>query len=959
VAFLQRAARRTGLLPALIFFAALLPRLSALGRYVTPDELNWVYRSIGLRQALLAGGWAGTLQSGHPGVVTTWIGAAAVQLQLWLREGAGNHLAWLEQMVQLSQDNVEAYRRLAFFLDGGRLGVALIASLGMVAVYLAGRQVVGRRAALAGGLFLALDPYFAGLSGLLHVDALLTVFMALALLLALAATDGEKQAAAGRYAALSGACTGLALLSKTPALLLLPFIPAMFLWTHLRPAQGRARRWPWRPLLLWAGTLLATTLLLLPALWAAPRATLEAVAGLSGRLAGDAVRPTFFLGESVLDPGALFYPVTVLFRLSPAAWLGLLLVAPAWKTVRRRHGSRASTRPIAWFLLFGLAFLLFISFVAKKHDRYALPALVALTLAAGWGTGLYAGREAGKGWRQRIAPTLIALQAAYLFLYLPYPLTAYNWLAGGGDAAARALPAGWGEGAGAGARWLAATVPRPEEATLFTTNTTGTAPFFPGEIIRFDRSTLPLLEVGDYILLVQRDAQLQSAIVTDRVVQEGALPEGGLLKGEEPLQRVAFKGATRAVVYEGLGASAYGVPSLEMAAQALTFGGEVGLAAAGAVPAAWPAGMLVGVTWERGGGALSPPYQIRFSLVDDRDRVRTSWEQPLLNRVDFAPIHWPAGAPQTVFYAHLPPPDLPPGDYGVTVEVFNAQGERLGVFDGAGRFQGVQPVLETVNIGPRSEETTLEIPKRTEEGSRYGEVVGYGPWPAEVGTGETLTLDLWWRAEAPGQGELLLLMGDAELATTLDTRNWYPGQIYHIRPAWRLPGDVEAGRYRLQLQRVDEDGRRWPEPLVLGEIDVAARERTFELPPGLRMLNVRLGTVTTLQEARAEWEGDELLVHVVWQADEPDGEAYTTFVHLRDEDGGIVAQVDRPPEPATSSWLPGQVVAETYRLAQPPPGRYTVAVGLYDPISGHRLPVYDAGGERLAHDQHQFEVTAP
>lgn len=955
MALLQRIARRSGLLPALIFVVALLPRLAALGRYVTPDELNWVYRSIGLRRALLAGDWAGTLQSGHPGVVTTWFGAAAVQLQLWLRQGAGEHLAWLERMAQLSQDNVEAYRRLAFFLDGGRLGVALVSGLGVAAVYLVGKRMVGRPAALAGALLLALDPFFAGLSGLLHVDGLLATFTALALLLALAA-GGEERAerkATGRYAVLSGVCTGLALLTKTPALLLLPFTPAILLLESLRGA----RRWPWRSLLLWAGALLATTLILLPALWAAPLATAATVAGLSGRLAGDAVRSTFFLGERVLDPGPLFYPVVVLFRLAPAAWLSLLLLAPAWKGLRR--DGDASIRSLAWLLLFAVAFLFFINLVAKKHDRYALPALVALTLAAGWAMGLLAGKL-GKGWR-RIAPALICVQAAYLFLYLPYPLTAYNWLAGGGNVAARALPAGWGEGAGAGARWLAETAPNPEAATLFTTSTTGAAPFFPGEIVRFEQGTLPLLQAGDYVLLTQGDAQLKAATVSERVAEEGEAA-ATLLEGEGPLQRIGFKGATRATVYAPPGAGALGVSPLEMAAQNVTFGGQVALAAAGAAPAAWPERLLVGVTWQRGGGSPATGYRARFSLVDALERVRASWERPLLNRADYAPIHWPAGPPQTVFYTYQPPPDLPPGDYGVTVEVFNAQGERLGGFDGAGRFQGVQPRLAMVTIGPRQGAPRLEIPKRVDDGITIGDgrVVGYGPWPAEVGTGETLTLDLWWWAETPGQGELHLLLGDAALATSLDTRRWRPGQIYHIRPAWRLPGEVEAGRYPLQLQWVDESGtEQWPEPAVLGEVEVAAQRRTFELPAGVTPLHVRLGTVAILQEARAEWEEEALLVHVVWQAEEPDGTAYTTFVHLRDGEGAMEDQVDRPPEPATSSWLPGQVVVETYRLARPAAGRYAVALGLYDAGNGQRLPAYDAAGERLEHDQYVFEVMAP
>ena len=71
-----------------LFGLALLPRLTAVNRYITPDELAWVYRSIQFRQALLNGNWAGTIVSEHPGVVTTWLGAAGISLQLLLLPAA-------------------------------------------------------------------------------------------------------------------------------------------------------------------------------------------------------------------------------------------------------------------------------------------------------------------------------------------------------------------------------------------------------------------------------------------------------------------------------------------------------------------------------------------------------------------------------------------------------------------------------------------------------------------------------------------------------------------------------------------------------------------------------------------------------------------------------------------------------------------------------------------------------
>ncbi|RMG89977.1 MAG: hypothetical protein D6706_20405, partial [Chloroflexi bacterium] len=132
----------------LLFGVAFVARLSAIGRYVTPDELNWVYRSIQLREALLAGDWANTLITGHPGVTTTWLGALGIQLQLWLHPADRVAYEWLTHMALLTPDNVAAFERLAVFLTAGRLGVAVVTSLGVVGMFWVIRPFLGNLPAL-------------------------------------------------------------------------------------------------------------------------------------------------------------------------------------------------------------------------------------------------------------------------------------------------------------------------------------------------------------------------------------------------------------------------------------------------------------------------------------------------------------------------------------------------------------------------------------------------------------------------------------------------------------------------------------------------------------------------------------------------------------------------------------------------------------------------------------------
>ena len=169
------------LLP-ILFVVALLPRLLALGQYITPDELNWVHRSVIFHQALGRGEWAATLTTGHPGVLTTWLGALGIQLQLWVRPSDTAVYDWITHLAWLAPENTAAFPQLATFLSAGRVAEAIANSLGLVVIFGLGRRLVGDWLAAVAVLLLALDPFVAGLSDLLHVDGLMTTFTTVSLL---------------------------------------------------------------------------------------------------------------------------------------------------------------------------------------------------------------------------------------------------------------------------------------------------------------------------------------------------------------------------------------------------------------------------------------------------------------------------------------------------------------------------------------------------------------------------------------------------------------------------------------------------------------------------------------------------------------------------------------------------------------------------------------------------------
>jgi hypothetical protein len=91
--------------------------------------------------------------------------------------------------------------------------------------------------------------------------------------------------------------------------------------------------------------------------------------------------------------------------------------------------------------------------------------------------------------------------------------------------------------------------------------------------------------------------------------------------------------------------------------------------------------------------------------------------------------------------------------------------------------------------------------------------------------------------------------------------------------------------------------------------------------------------------------GGELLVALRWEALQPVDYNYQVFVHLLNANDEKLAQRDGQPVQwmrPTSAWQPGETIVDRYAMLLPeelPAGSYTIAVGLYDPVTGQRLPV--------------------
>ncbi len=660
------AARRGALAALALALAALVPRVLGLADFVTTDEVyNWLPRIGRFSAAIAERRWGDTVLTGHPGITLLWLGQLGLSIQR-----AAVAAGWPAPASALDQ--------LAWL----RLPAAALEALAVPAGYLLLRRLLAPASALIAGLLWATSPYLIAHARFYHLDALLTTFVTMSVLCALLAC--REPARARRWIVAAGACAGLALLTKGPALILLPTVGLLLL--GLAPARplgarllGVARLYA-----LWLASAAATFALLWPAMWVDPshalRSFVTVIVSNGGRPNGAG---QFFLGHTVGDPGALFYLVADLFRTTPAMLLGLLGLpfALIWATDYRRPtadhqpptddpGKRAwqqlgdqlghERRALLALLAFVALWTLVMTLGPKKFDRYTLPtwpALLALA-GAGWKFWLWdlparwrAPATAGMLARSIVLALLLASEAAALGQYHPYYLSYYSPLLGGGAAAQRALLIGWGEGMDQVGAYLSAR-PDIQYGPVLSVLPRTLQPFVP----------VPVKDMLDF-----GDGQANYAVIYLESVQLGEHPAAyARIRQTLPLHRVTIGGIDYAEIYQL--PRPFDQPVGAQFGEALLLRG-VSVARA-------PGQLIVTPAWDVRARPAAD-YVVFVHLLDSAGQT--------LARVDIPPgggagqptSAWQPGQ-QIAVPLPLALPDMPPGDYRVTLGLYDAQtGQRL------------------------------------------------------------------------------------------------------------------------------------------------------------------------------------------------------------------------------------------------------------------------------------------
>ncbi len=945
----QNLLQRPVLLPVAVFLIALLLRLVAIDRYITPDELIWVYRSVNFREALGAGDWAGTLLAGHPGVITMWLGALGTSIQLLINPTDGEVYQWITQLAWLTPDNMAAFQQLSVFLTAGRVAVAVVNSLGLVVIFCLARRLFDDLFAMLAIAFLLLDSFLSGLSGILHVDGLTTTFTAVSLLsLALALTndmDQKQQRPALLYAALAGATAALAALAKSPALLLAPVTAILFLTSLWRERQQKiAMRL--REIvglgLIWLVSFVAVSFLVFPALWASPLQVLQFTSSNANRHIEEALRPTFFMGEVAFDHGLLFYPIALAWRINPLVLVGLVLVLaqlfnPSWR-------KRLPNFPILIFILWSAVFLVGISLAAKKFDRYLLPVLPMVTMLAtlGWVAWLRSGKRASR----LLLGALLMVQLVYVIMILPYPLAGYNLLLGGPYSAQYIMPIGWGESISSAGTWLSGE-PGAAAKRAISGIAPSLAPFFAGETLLVAEDNY---EGADYIIFTANSYQVD--------------PEGvdQITEGLDLLKKVRYGGLDQAWIYASPHPK-YEEISVTALPQPVTFGQEMQLL--GQDIRVREDELLFTARWDRQNS--KDRFLINLKLLDDNGHVWSKLETELLNEVYFFPENWEVDERPEVTYKLELPAGIAPGDYSLTLSLIDENsGSQLPVLAADGTFEGVTYDTGSVLLSPDNtlvDAKELDMIASDDASWQEGELrlLGYGQLPQRVIAGGELNIDLFWQATNFLPEELLVAfeIGDADPVvlplSRYDSGLWQPGTIMREKYRLHIPTAVAPDQISITVQPLYVDGGAIPGvPFVLGDVEVQAADYLFALPenidiplaatfgPGIHLRGANIGDVAVAPE-------EVLTFTLFWQTASATEAPVTAFVHLLDDQGEIVAQIDRWPGGLPSNiWVEDQVVVDAYALDLPADlkaGNYELVVGLYTAENGQRLFATDASGQ--------------
>ncbi|MCY3720946.1 MAG: glycosyltransferase family 39 protein [Candidatus Poribacteria bacterium] len=379
---------------------ALIPRLVSLEANWSGDEARWLRRSAQFMSAVKHGDFSETRIAYHPGVTTMW-------------------LAGLRTFFTEPRWNVENLAHARLFI-----GIAVYFGIGVACFLL--YQLFGKWIAIGSFASLAFSPFFLAQTRRVHTDALATIFILLTVLFFLRYAQNRQNL---RDLILSGIAFGLAVLSKSYAVILLLWIPICLFFFRNQDKQPGGLLTDVAEGLCFLNCAAITTLLIWPVFWNLPFGILcvylfgttsvlvwhlknetlslkrfslgvsiatlgiicfrarETIGFVLDRVGWAVTTPHdvehFFLGKVVYDPGWLFYIFVLSIKSTPMILpFACVAIFFLWKQRKRSEVAMCQFKSALTLVSGVVLFTVCFSITEKKFSRYLLPVFPLLEILA-------------------------------------------------------------------------------------------------------------------------------------------------------------------------------------------------------------------------------------------------------------------------------------------------------------------------------------------------------------------------------------------------------------------------------------------------------------------------------------------------------------------------------------------------------------------------------------------------
>jgi hypothetical protein len=262
-------------------------------------------------------------------------------------------------------------------------------------------------------------------------------------------------------------------------------------------------------------------------------------------------------------------------------------------------------------------------------------------------------------------------------------------------------------------------------------------------------------------------------------------------------------------------------------------------------------------------------------------------------------------------------------------------------------------------------------------------LLGYDMSSIRLKPGEVLSLKTYWQSQQAVNRRLGIFAHlydlDNRVWATEDhpsppyrggTIVWTPGQVITDETKIWIDPQIPPGIYQVHVGLLADFGedKQLRLPLVNGNKVTDITSVTLEpikiggppeyvLANGVKPQHNRadtLGNTIKLSGYDAQIVAENIHLTLYWESAGITNVDYTTFVHIRDQTGQVIAQKDNPPAEGaypTSLWDTGEVIRDKFMV--PLPGypaakQYELLVGMYNPATGERLPLTNSVGDAIS-----------